>query len=146
MWRLHQKNIRLTLNDIKSEKIFIVIWKKGICFMSTDGLFRRYLSAFRYGEPPHYNPAICLLATKTELLNTDLIFLQENLMNAGILTRRLPIPVSLSIYERRIDILGPSLEDAIAEITMALDMAGQNEKAENLPANTEHVKKSTREA
>jgi len=125
MWRLHQKNVNLTLKDIKGEEVFLVIWKKGIRFMSTDGLFRRYLTAFGYGGPPHHDPSICLLATKSELLRADLITLQEELVSAGVLSNRLPIPVSLAVYDRKIDILCPDRKEAIAEIMSSITNAAR---------------------
>ena len=119
MWRLHQKNIRLTLNDIKSEKVFLVIWKKGIRFMSIDGRFSRYLYAPGHLDFSYHDPAVCLLASKSELLTTDIIHLQERLMNAGVFSRRLPTQISLAVYDRKIDILGLDPEKAINEILSA---------------------------
>ena len=146
MWRLHQKNVNLALKDIKGEEVFLVIWKKGIRFMSTDGHFKRYLSSAGYHDHPQHEPAICLLATKSEVLKTDLIFIHEKLVSAGVLAHRLPIPVSLAIYEQKIDILGANAEDAISEIKMALDANDKSKEQENLPSNTGCVAhKSTQE-
>ena len=145
MWKLHHKNIRLTLNDIKSEKIFLVIWKKGICFMSTDGLFRRYLTAFGYGGPPPHDPSICLLATKSELLRADLITLQEELVSAGVLSNHLPIPVSLAVYDRKIDILCPDRKEAIAEIMSSITNAARERERGKVLLHKTPVLKLSRE-
>ncbi len=131
MWRLHRKNVRLTLSEIRSERIFLVIRRKGMRLMSTDGHFSRFLHTQGVFNSPQNDPAICLLATKPELLNIDLLFLHESLLNAGVLTHHLPIPVSLAIYDRKIDILGSRVEDAINEIKMALETAGTRRETEN---------------
>ncbi len=140
MWKLHQKNIALTLSSIRTEKVFLVIWEKGIRLMSTDGHFSRYLhSPERYDYPQH-DPAVCVLGAKSDLLEADLIHLQNSLVNAGVLDSRLPIPVSLAIYNREIDILGPNLESAIAEIVSRTNTAGESGQPESVRSYAKSVR------